>query len=122
MKRDKYYLKHSMEYYARCIRDVYPNVGCISIKVHGEASSFEHSIMDNEYKYAPSDKNLFLIPCPNRECNGIGFNLTSEVWNVIRNGVERGSGEMMCKEAESDKLGACACLSEIKYVISVEYL
>lgn len=121
MKIDKYCLKYSMEYNARFIREVYPNVDCISINVHGESGSFEHSIMDNEYKYGPSDKNLFLIPCPNRDCNGIGFNLTSEVRNVIHEGVERRSGEMICKEAESDKLGACACLSEIKYVISVEY-
>lgn len=121
MKIDKEYKKNSMRYFARCICEIFHNVENITIYVKGESGSFMGNKIETKYVYNPNDKNLFLIPCPNKDCGGIGFDLTSEVDNMIREEKECLKGNRICKEKESEKIGSCACLSEIEFTISIVY-
>lgn len=121
MSEDKSYIKRTIWYYARYIYEIYPDVESITIYVECKSGSFMDNDAKKEYSYGRNDKNLFLIPCPNIDCTGIGFDITSEVNSVIREHEKIKKGGMMCKHAESDKIGAKLCMSEIEYTISVVY-
>ena len=39
----------------------------------------------NSFVAKPNNEDFFIIPCINRECSSIGFDLSSEIYKMYRN-------------------------------------
>lgn len=104
------------------IYEKYPNVQKIEIAYKSESGSWEHAKENGKRIFAPNDKAVFLIECPNSTCTGIGFDLGHEVDKLYLRKEESLSGHMVCTEYEdAERYGNFRCGSSIDYVITICY-
>jgi hypothetical protein len=67
-------------------------------------------------------KSLFLFDCPNAECIGGNFDLSSELADAIARRLHSASGETRCQGWQSKTtIGRVYCDHLLRYTLSLEY-
>jgi hypothetical protein len=85
----------------------------------------EGLIRRGEMKYTVNlahAKSLFRFSCPNNECVGGDFDLSTELANAIAGGHEDVSGELVCQGWRSKTtIGNLSCHNIMRYKLSIGY-
>lgn len=117
MKREEYNIRMLA---SRAIRESYPDVSEIAIRYKATSMCGEKRVVEGSRLYKPTDKDVFLIPCPNGTCTGIGFDLSSEVDNAIESKISPYTGTMKCDGYEDkERFDNYKCDSFVEFEIIV---
>ena len=100
------------------IKEIYPNVGNISISYKtfliGAGGWKETPV--GPHIYGPDDKTLFDYDCPHIHCVG-SFDLADVIRDMIRGHESKHSGKKICQYIVRDH----PCWVEFDYIINVNY-
>lgn len=96
----------------------FPQVSGITIRVTYYYDRPDSVLMVRTINVYPSSSSCFHLQCPLKDCTGGGFDLTRDIWELIRSGRKSGKGKMVCggeKEAQGP------VHASISYQITVQY-
>ena len=100
------------------VSDRFPAVSGLAIKIIYYQNAANPVLMVRTINVYPSSSSCFHLQCPLKDCTGGGFDLTRDIWELIRSGRKSGKGKMVCggeKEAQGP------VHASISYQITVQY-
>ena len=104
------------------VNQFFPDIEEITIDYTIEhRSAFEVMAESNRSIFKPNSEDFFIIPCVNRECSSIGFDLSSEIYKMYHNHQAEMSGEKRCEGQEAPDHPEQSCGSRISYTIKIRY-
>lgn len=104
------------------IRDKYPDVSKIAINLSSRAPFEKTEPTIRGFSMGPDAHADFVFRCKNTECVGGGFDLTSEIVEMLDSGEQNRHGRRVCKGWDGkDNVGHQRCYYELNFVINVSY-
>lgn len=104
------------------IEERFSNIESIEIEYTIEhRSAFGIQKQEHRCVYKSQFEAFFIIPCINRECSSIGFDLGGEIFSMWRNQQTELSGEMECQGQEAPDHPEQRCGSTLQYTIRINY-
>ena len=104
------------------IEENFPNIERIEIDyIRTHHTAFGPNNVEETKVLTPNSEAFFVIPCINRECSSIGFDMSSEIYEMYRNHQEKMSGEKRCEGQEAPDHPEQPCGSTIFYTIKIHY-
>lgn len=116
MKQEQLQLLHR----GLSVGDIYPQVEKIEIHHIREHRSFVGESHDEGTWTITSQSELFFVlPCLNRECTSIGFELQNIISSAIHAHMTEMSGDMKCEGQEAPDHPEQRCSGKLKYTIKI---
>ena len=104
------------------VEQLYPEVDRIVIHYEREHSSFAGVSSDKRAKVVlPQDEFTIVLPCLNKECTSIGFDLRGIISSGIHNHKSVLTGEMVCSGQEAPDHPEQSCDGTLKYTVKLYY-
>lgn len=113
---------YNLEQASGFIKDRYPFVKKIVFEFHyhdidGLAKDSEETFYKNPEHYA-----YFQFECPYKECINGGFDLRTEIFDMLKNKKVKISGKKICMGwQDRERIGKHRCLCELTYKIKADY-
>ena len=105
------------------IEERFSNIEKIEIDyIMEHCSAFGVQKKEHRCVYEPHNEAYFIIPCLNRECSSIGFDLSDEIFTMWRNRQNEMSGEKKCQGQEAPDHPEQRCGSSLRYSIRINYI
>lgn len=117
-------LQHRLMIAAKTIAEQYPRIAYVDVEVvmhfHTSVCPTETVVQKHKYTLTPDSKIHIYFLCPNGDCTGHGFDLTSKLEECLREEhiIE---GILNCDGKEDGKYihaAGCSCLATCEYKLS----
>lgn len=104
---------------AKTISELYPDIDQVAVEVCLDFHTAVCPTTPEDYKFTmnPDQKIHLYYDCPNRDCTGSGFDLTSVLEDCLRSKHEV-TGTLRCNGKEDAKYvhaSGCSCMTTCRY-------
>lgn len=104
------------------IEETFPNIERIEIDyTKSHHSAFGSIVKEGSLVLKPKFENFFIIPCLNRECSSVGFDLSNDIFDMYRVHQNEKSGRLKCCGQEAPDHPEQSCSGTLEYTIKIEY-
>lgn len=104
------------------IEEKFPNIERIEIDyIRTHHTAFGPNNVKEAMVLKPTFEAFFIIPCLNRECSSVGFDLSNDIFDMYRAHQKEKTGRMNCCGQEAPDHPEQNCSGTIEYIIKIEY-
>lgn len=111
--------QHTRMAIARTISERYPDINHVDVEITLDFQTWVCSTKPEEHRFTmkPEHKVHLYYDCPNRDCTGSGFDLTSALEESLRS-KEIVEGSLRCngkEDAKYEHASGCSCMTTCTY-------
>ena len=104
------------------IEETFPNIERIEIGYNRtHPTAFGPNNVEETMVLKPNFEAFFILPCLNRECSSVGFDLSNDIFDMYRAHQKEKTGRMNCCGQEAPDHPEQSCSGTLEYTIKIEY-